>query len=547
MTKISPAAREIAAHIKKETVSNIQASMAGYLGADYRSGGAKSPGGLSKDGRGTALNHWASFHGDTIGRSIVERYSETAAGVGLVCESSVNYELLGIPMSNAEAWGSDVDQRFHLWMNDKKCHRSETMTGYQSQGLYVVGQQRDGENFVRFYYDNANRELQNPLQFEFIDPEQINADAITTTRGYITRNDGIVRDSKGRETGYKVSVWNGKKHETIIVPAKGGRSGRTAMIHGYRPEYAGQGRGYSRLGHALQDMQKLTDFSLAQIMKAINQSLFFMFVKPSSSQAASNPIEDLTKLKSGPFTSAYGSNPTPQTDAQNVTVDGLSPVDSYSVAHADFHEPGGVAVFGLNKGEDLKPFVNTAPADSYDKFVDSFSAYLSASTGVPLEIVLMRFNRNYTASRGALIMFWQNAIIWRREMESDFLNPLRESWLAGEVAAGRVAAPGWSDPVLKAAWLNCNWHGAPLPDTDPVKTAKANHMNAQIGAKTLDRIAREHGGDGRRNRAQLTRELSELPAWPVGSSQNAANAGGSTNSASALAEALTDVLEEYLV
>lgn len=532
MPNVSKEAREIAATIRTSMSAQVSAMARSYFDSgDYRSGGGKWRGGISGDGRSYTVDHYRmrqnarnSYHGDTIGRAIVERYAETSAGTGLVCEASPTYKILGISLDDAETWGRDVDERYDLWMHSKECHRSEILTGYQSQRLYVIGQQRDGDNFIRLYYSN-DRELMNPLQFEFLDPGQINGDAYTTTRVYMRSDDGIIRDSRGRETAYKVRVKRKisetqVKWETVTVPAKGRGSGRRMMLHGYAPEYAGQGRGYSRLGHALQEMQKLTSFTLAQIMKAINQSLFFMFVKPGQDAPASNALEDLSNLDGGTFVNAYGSQPTAPEGARGVTDQSLSPVNHYGIPYGDVGEPGSMAVFSLNRGEDLKGFVNTAPSESYDKFVDSFSAYLAASTGVPLEVVLMRFNRNYTASRGALIMFWQNAVIWRREMISDFLNPLREAWMAEEVAAGRIAAPGWSDPVLRSAWLKCNWHGAPLPDTDPVKTATANHMNAKIGAKTLDTISREHGGDGSRNRAKLNREIEELAVWPFSSARD---------------------------
>jgi capsid protein len=179
-------------------------------------------------------------------------------------------------------------------------------------------------------------------------------------------------------------------------------------------------------------------------------------------------------------------------------------------------QPGSVGVWSLNRGEEIKPFVNTAPAESYDKFVDSFAAYLSASTGVPVEMMLMRFNSNYSASRAALILFWRIARIWQHEMAVDFLDIVIMSWLSEEIAAGRMTAPGWSDPILRAAWLNGTWHGIPLPNIDPVKTAKADVIDVhQLNAKDLDRVARERGGEGRRTRALLNRQFKEMAQSPL--------------------------------
>ena len=51
------------------------------------------------------------------------------------------------------------------------------------------------------------------------------------------------------------------------------------MTHGFSQEYAGQGRGYSRLHFALQEFQNLTDFTSAQIKKAINESSLLLSVE----------------------------------------------------------------------------------------------------------------------------------------------------------------------------------------------------------------------------------------------------------------------------
>ena len=175
----------------------------------------------------------------------------------------------------------------------------------------------------------------------------------------------------------------------------------------------------------------------------------------------------------------------------------------------------GVSVFSLRSGEDLKPFPETAPSEQYDRFVDAFTAYLSASMSMPIEVLLMRFGENYSASRAALILFWRVGQIWQAELAADFLNPIYESWLGLEIAMGRVQCPGWNDPIMRSAWLCNNWIGAPMPDIDPLRHAKAAKEQISVGSTDLDRLARNtNGSDGSSNRAKLARQLTELPPMP---------------------------------
>jgi capsid protein len=100
-------------------------------------------------------------------------------------------------------------------------------------------------------------------------------------------------------------------------------------------------------------------------------------------------------------------------------------------------------------------------------------------------------------------------------MEIDFLNPVYEMWLAEELAAGRVRAPGWNDPRLRAAWLHNHWWGAPLPIIDPVKAMRADRGYAEMGAHHLDEVTRNlNGGNGEINRAKLAKQYDELAIAP---------------------------------
>jgi lambda family phage portal protein len=500
----------------------------GYSTIPYSStGGEKYFQGLSNpgispyiDNRTIRQNARRAYHESIAARSLVDRYADTTIGVGLRLDSTPQADILGITPEQAEEWATRVEKLFDIWASSKKSSRNETLTFYQAQRLAEISQQRDGEYFPRLHY-TKNRERPNPLQIGFIDPNQIRGDAFTSTSGFQddSTTDGIVRDSAGRETAYL--VWVKKSDGTFEekrIPARGARSKRRLVLHGYAPEYAGQGRGYSRLGHALQEFSDLTDFTVAQIKKAIIQSSIPLWVKPSQDKPASDPFEGITH--------PAGPTPVSETPAPETTAESLANADGivyHPLPEATVVQPGQVGVFTLNSGEGLEAFKSTAPTDSFDRFVEAFTGYLGASIGMPGEVLSMKFGENYSASRGTLLLFWQVANIWRNEMISDFLAPVFEEWLVGEIAAGRVTAPGWSDPTLRQAWLHHTWYGAPMPNIDPLRTAKADETYIGLGAQTLDRVARDHNGsDGAFNRAKLRREIPELPQMPWRKSDSAA-------------------------
>lgn len=513
----------------KEEVS-YNSSYGGSYGGSH-SGGAKWPSGLSGDGVGISIDHYRmrqnarlAYHEVPQARALVDRYADTVVDCGLKLEAAPKFEILGITPEQAEKWSREIEEKFDSWAQSKKSYRAETMTFYQSQRLYEIYQQRDNDIFVSFSYSNR-RDLLNPLQVSFIDTNQIRGDAFTFSYGPFSTNDGIIRNGAGKEIGYK--IWIKKKtgkneyayeYEEKIIPAKGAKSGRTFMIHGFNPEYAHQSRGYSRLGHAIQDFQNIVDFTSSQIKKAINQSSMVMAVENELNDP-SNPMEGiLTDNGAGPIGEVSATSETPEGEV----LSGNDRVNYCPIPEATITDPGSTGIFNLTKGDKIKMLDQTAPSDGFQSFVDAFTSYLSAANSMPLEVLLMKFNQNYSASRGALILFWRVAQIWRDEMAADYLDPVYESWLSEEIAAGRIKAPGWSDPRLRQAWLNNNWIGAPMPNIDPKKTFEADKGYVEMGAQTLDRVARNfNGSSGKMNRSKIAREFKELPESPFQKKQGA--------------------------
>jgi len=494
----------------------------GFGGYGAGSDGSKFLDGLTASGWPKTFNHRLillnarrAYHETPQAKAMVDRWADTVVAAGLKVEMSPVVDILGISMEEGTAWALDVEQRAHLYFSDKKFHRREQMNFYQMQRLGEIYTQRDNDWFWRATFDRSKR-LQNPQQVDIIDPTQVPYNGYTDTDGNYCDNDGIVRDERGREVAYKVKITREDGTRDIVeVPAFVG--GRQHMGHVFTPDYAGQGRGISRLAYALQEFQQITDFTISQIMKAINQSSLSIFVEPSNTNPASDPTEALQSGRyAGVPSSVYGSGAQVTVDGTSLSADQI--VQFCPIPEATVTQPGSVNLFSLQKGETIKPGPSNAPSDSYDNFINSFVTHLSAGNSMPMEVLLMKMSSSYSASRGALILFWMIVEIWRNELAIDFLNPILKNWLSGEIAAGRISARGWSDPIMQAAWLNHGWIGAPMPNIDPAKTAKADKTYAELGAHTLDRIAREkNGSSGAANRKRLAMEYKELetPPWTV--------------------------------
>jgi capsid protein len=446
-------------------------------------------------------------------KALINRDVDTTIDSGLMLVPEPKYEILGISAEEAEKWATARAQEFDLWAQSQDACRSGRMNFYQAQRLMRRYRSRDNECFVRHYY-SQDPSLVNPLQFEILDPDQIRGFGLTSTFYNSQNEDGITHDSAGRETYYK--IWHHDPASQLQVPMDipkyGPKSGRIFMTHGFDPEYAGQTRGFSALGISMQELNDLLDYTSATINKAKNQSNIFIIGESSSDKPVIDPLAGFSS--GGIGSKAFGSNPTPPAGAQNVTTESTLPLCQL-VPEAAIDKPGSVALFNMPGKQTAKPFQNTAPTDSFNTFVDGYFAYIAAVQGQSIETVLMRFSNNYSASRATLILVWRIAVQRRYQLACDHLDPIYESWLTEEIAAGRVIAQGWQDSRLRAAWLSHRWVGSSMPNIDPLQTVRATELAAKLGLATLDDAAQEYNGSsGKSNRAKLKREYEELPLYP---------------------------------
>lgn len=512
-----------------------QTYTSGPYGAVWNDGG-KFEHGITATGSGNIFDHpvllqnaRTAYSESIHARAVVKRYADTVIDTGLHLLPTPKAEILGITPEKAEMWADDVAKRFDCWFGSKQCTLNEINNGYQTQRAVEIFTRRDGEYFVRFHY-SGRKDLVSPLQLSLVDPTQVLGYGITDTYGFNwAYTDGIIRDLGGKELKYRVMALTKDGPKERIIPAVGPRSGRRFMLHGYTPEYVDQGRGMSDYAHALQEFSNITDFSIAQIMKAISQSQFNFKVVPSKDAPASIPLGNSAGFN---YNGQY-ENQEPLIAESNSTTGEVNHWVYSRLPEVTARIPGSTMVCGLKGGENLEEIKNSAPVEQFAAFVEALMTYLSASVSMPIEVLTQKFGRSYTASMGALILFWRVAEIGRYQQKWDWLDYVYEAWLSEEIAASRISAPGWSDPLMRQAWLSSRWSGVPMPIIDPSKQSRADKEYLEMGAQHLDDVARNYNGsDGRLNRAKLKRqspELSVLPWTKGGGGGNPGNPGESAD------------------
>jgi len=493
------------------------------LGNTKRSGG-KSRHGLARYENRLILDHWAlrqntreTVHDSLQARMILRRQNDTTTGNGLKPDPSPKFSVLGITREASEEWAENVKDRFDLWARSKNSDLTGINNFYQNQGFYQWQYDRDGDVFVRLTY-SKDPSLLNPLQISFIDPNQIRGDEFTFSSGPSAQDDGFMKDENGKMEGIKVWIVDASRighFKFVDIDVIDKKTGRHLIAHGFKPEWAGQSRGMPEIGHALQDFEDITTFDVATIKKAINGASLGFTVK-NMQQTPSDM--DFSSINAGGGAGLVvtddpgSSNPTPQ----NVGIDGVRHCELDEATLTEF----GVNLFSAQQGDELEAIPSLSPAENTGEYIDGKAKYLSASVSMPFSIATMSFPKSHSASRGELGMYADVIEIKKDDIASDFLDIIYIAWLSEEIAAGRIQAPGFSDPLLREAWSVINWIGKPLPDVDPLKTLQAKELALELGLTDFDREAVLHNGtSGQANREKVRKQLDELPTDPFGNKE----------------------------
>jgi lambda family phage portal protein len=444
-----------------------------------------------------------AFHDSSIARGIGERFTNLVVDTGLTLSFTPDDTILNVNLDKKQDEIREWNRRFHIWANSKNVTLNRSMSLYQLQRFIVFSQQRDNDYFVRVHY---NLDDSDQVELEVIDPDSIYGSYNPNEKYNPNRQikDGIEYDQNGREIAYYVNVVRNGESKRVRIEAFDPNTGLPYMIHGFKAEYANQKRGLPFITNIINDCENFKTFTISQIKTAIIQSVIAMYVKPSQSNDAGSPLEAALQ---GQLRSGLSSD-----DIDALVEDNYSDDLVYEAMPEVNMIPGGVGLFSLKAGEDLKAFEPKVPSQDFDRFSDSFIAQLSCAVSMPPEILMQKFGENYSASRAAIVMAFRMGLIYAQELFTDFLNPLKEIWTTIEIAKGRISMPGFSDRVLKQAWLNCDWIGPPMIDIDPEKSSRAAGNYIKLGATTYDRVAKDKNGSSfASNAKQLNREVELLP------------------------------------
>lgn len=405
-----------------------------------------------------------------IAIGIINRICDHAIGPnGLTFHPQIDISIIGMTSEEKAAWESKTNARFKLFAESYECDYSRQLNFYEKTNQTLRSQLEGGDCFT-ILTDVKRPGSPYRLKLQTIESEMVsNKDGAANTFNNI---DGVTKDNSGTPIKYSftkyhpgnINAW-GQSQEWYEREIFGATTGRRNILHHFVQLRPGQSRGIPILGPATGKLLNLNRYSKAELLAAVLNSYYTLVI-------------------SG--------------DKQNTVLTKKSPGSGTTTSNSDKIELGSGSIFRIGANEKVEAFDPKRPSHLFMPFWESMILEIGAVCGVPKSIILMTFDKSYSASRGEVILFWVTVLAHRIRMAIGFCQPVYEAFLDEEVANGNISAPGYfKNPLLQKAYRGSGynqWTGPVREAIDELKEAKANESRILAGTKSRKMITAETTG-----------------------------------------------------
>lgn len=441
-----------------------------------------------------------------IAASAIKTNRTNTIGLGLKLNPRPDKNILGLTAEESKEWERIVKAEFKIWAEHKRnCDSTGLNNFYEIQQLCFYSWLASGDVFVL----RKEREIQNcpySLKLYVVEADRCSTpvdDMVTSifpTEGKNRSNenkiyDGVEVDKDAAVVAYHFRntypfEMTHEQTEWVRVTAYGEKTGMPNVLHIMNSERPEQYRGVPYLAPVIEEILQLRRYTESEITAAVVESFFTAFIK-TTENANENPFNEVGDGQPGDDNASYDPN-------------------EYEMG------PGTMNI--MNPGEDVVFADPKRPASGFENFFKAICSQIGAALEIPEDLLTKKFVASYSASRAALLEAWKSFKMYRSWFVSNFCNPVYEIWLSEAVARGRVKAPGFfENPLLREAWIGCEWVGPSQGQLDPLKEVNAEVIAIREGLTTRTAAAEKiNSSDWDANMNQI--EMEERRMKEIGMS-----------------------------
>lgn len=432
------------------------------------------------------------YTGGGLARSGPQTLTTSVVGWGILPKPKIDGEFLGLSDEAREQAEQTILREWKLWAENAMCDAERQQNFYGLQQLAFLSMLMSGDVFALFGM-KENRRTPYMMTLRLLEADRIctpyssgeSESRETESGGRII--DGVEIDREGAVIRYHISSRSpsaGSDSTELTwtaIDAFGSESGYPNILHIMTYERPEQRRGVPFVAAEIEQLKQFGRYMNAELAANVVSAMLTCFIT-SEEDDGKFGMEDAVN------------------EDEKVTDDDLS----LELA------PG--AVYNLPPGKKVETVNPLRSNTQFETFVNTCITVVASSMGIPKEVLVKKYESNYTAARAALLDFWRTVRVYRTRFNSSFNQPVYEQWLSEAVAAGRVDAPGFfDDPAVRQAWCGCVWMGASMGHVDPLKEVNAASMRIANNITTQEQEASEYNGnDWAANVRQRKKEIAAL-------------------------------------
>lgn len=419
---------------------------------------------------------------NAIAASAISTKQVSVIGTGLVYQSEIDYNFLGLSREAAEEWQKTAEREFKYFA--KCCNIERDMTFSMFQSLAYRSRKESGDVIVvRRFHKNPNDIYGTKLQM--VEADRLRNKDNAKDTAYLTQ--GIEKDSStGAAKKYHIAnshtgFYSNKDISWSLLDAWNEETGLPNVLHLVQKNRPHQTRGMPDLAPVLESIKQLGDYKHNELQASVLQGLYTAFVKTEDGETGAVP-------------------------------------EGGEDSEGDLELGSGLIGY-LGQGESLEFADPTRPNSAAGEFINLFSEEIGTAIGLPREVLMKSFKSSYSAAQAALLEAWRYFKVDRNFEVEKLCAPTLEMFLHEAVALGRIQAPGFfDDPMIRMAYCGARWVGPPRGHIDELKAVNAARKRVDGEFTTRKSESAELGGDWDRIHEQRAHEVAL--AERDGTSQN---------------------------
>jgi lambda family phage portal protein len=311
-----------------------------------------------------------------IAKGIIDRTCDHAIGDrGLALHPQIDKEFLGKTTEEAVLWENQAEQEWKYFSESKESDYNRILNVAEKTKLTLQSELEGGDCFT--ILTNVKRSgSEYDLKLQSVEGEYVN------NPQYNQNSDTLIDGVEKNEKGWPIKYHFSKYHPGDRINSQSNKwvsrnifnsLGQRKILHHYNTIRFGQTRGLPILGTVTSKLLQIGRLSDAELMASVINAYHTIFIQGEA--------KDTTFTKKSPESNSV------LTENSKLTL-------------------GSGTVVRVKPNTKIESFDPKRPNLAFIDFFTSIVAEIGAAVGVPRSLILMQFDKSYSASRGEVLLAW---------------------------------------------------------------------------------------------------------------------------------------------